>query len=86
MDKYEENREKVFELKKAIWKRHERMKQIDPNLRDPRLLSDKIDVKGYSKKQREHIEKALLEEWAVEGKQETLEPKETKQKADKVKI
>ena len=65
----QENREKILEIKKALWNKHDRLKQIDPNLKDPRLLGSKIQLKEFSQKKLEEIEKVLMEDWTVEGQQ-----------------
>jgi hypothetical protein len=36
-------------------------------------------LKGFSRKRRDEIERVLLEEWTIEGKEENLKLKERKQ-------
>lgn len=64
-----------YQLKKAIRLRQDRMKDFNNDLSDPQQFETLINQKG---KKRNQVEKIFLQEWTVEGKQEVLEEKETK--------
>ena len=71
-DMYLERDEKMFQMRKAIRLRQDRL-QKQMNMQN--VVVDQDKLKKMSPRQRTEFEKVIFEEWTVEGRQETLEQK-----------
>ena len=60
----------MFQMRKALKLRSERLKTLDPSLHMKAYQN--LNLKSLTKGQREILEKGLMEEWTVEGSSKNL--------------